>query len=333
MTNKALITGGAGFIGGFLAARLLADGWTVDILDNFARGRADAFLQDLLKQDRARLIECDLLAGEQATASLDGDYSHIFHLAAILGVQNVIDNPATTLSANVALLQSVLTFAKRQTGLERFVFTSTSEIYAGSLDTIGLTIPTPEDHVLALPDLGRPRTSYMLSKLYGEAMVRMSGLCHTILRPHNVYGPRMGQSHVIPQLLQKAHIAPEGGEIEVFSLNHTRTFCYIDDAVEMICRTAVADTCRDQVLNLGVQDPENTIKELADVVIRTVGKTVTIKPGPETQGSPARRAPQMSRMLALTGYSAGTDLATGVQRTYDWYRPNVFDGDGRGIAV
>jgi nucleoside-diphosphate-sugar epimerase len=66
-----------------------------------------------------------------------------------------------------------------------------------------MPIPTPEDTLLALPGLDQPRTSYMLSKIYGEAMVRHSGVPFTILRPHNIYGPRMGSSHVIPELLQK----------------------------------------------------------------------------------------------------------------------------------
>lgn len=333
MTGKALITGGAGFIGGFLAERLLGDGWTVDILDNFARGRSDAFLDALLARDGARLVQCDLLDRDAALKTLDRDYTHIFHFAAILGVQNVIDNPDRTLSANVALLDSALALAKAQGALDRFIFASTSEVYAGSLELLNLTIPTPEEHVLAVPDLGRPRTSYMLSKIYGEAMTRLSGLPYTILRPHNVYGPRMGQSHVVPQLLQKAYDAPDGGSIEVFSLDHTRTFCFIEDAVEMIVRTATAETCRNQVLNLGVQEPEYRIEQLADTVISTVGKNLSIRPGPEHQGSPSRRAPDMSRMLDLTGYRARVDLQDGVARTYAWYRPTVFEGNKAEVAV
>jgi UDP-glucose 4-epimerase len=330
---KALITGGAGFIGGFLAEHLLDLGWRVDILDNFARGRSDRFLKDLLARDGARLIECDLLAGEDAVATLDQDYSHLFHFAAILGVQNVIDNPGRTLSANVRLLETALALGRRQAALDRFVFASTSEVYAGSLETVGLAIPTPEDHVIALPDLARPRTSYMLSKLYGESMVRLSGLPYTILRPHNVYGPRMGQSHVVPQLLRKAFDAPDGGAIEVFSVDHTRTFCFIDDAVEMARRAAMSEICRDEVLNVGAQAPEHRIEELAHIVIETVGKDLTIAPGPETQGSPSRRAPDMTRMFERTGYAAAVGLAEGVRRAYDWYRANVFDRDRMETAV
>lgn len=331
--KKALITGGAGFIGCFLAEHLLKKGWQVDLLDNFARGRVDPFLRGLLENPKAALIECDLLADADTLASLPKDYTHIFHFAAILGVQNVIDNPGKTLSLNVSLLEAALTLAKEQNALDRFVFASTSEVYAGSLETIGLDMPTPETQVLALPDLGRPRTSYMLSKIYGESMVRLSGLPYTVIRPHNVYGPRMGQSHVIPQLLQKAFDAPEGGEIEVFSLDHTRTFCFIDDAVQMLTLSATAEACRNEVLNLGAEAPEHRIEELAETVIATVGKSISIKPGPETQGSPKRRAPKMGKMTEKTGYTAKVSLKEGVERTYAWYRPNVFEGDASEIAV
>ena len=72
----------------------------------------------------------------------------------------------------------------------------------------------------------------MLSKIYGEALVHQSGLPFTIVRPHNFYGPRMGLSHVVPQLLQRIHEAADGDELVVYSIDHQRTFCFIDDAVE-----------------------------------------------------------------------------------------------------
>jgi len=74
-----------------------------------------------------------------------------------------------------------------------------------------------------VPDLSRPRTSYMLSKLYGEALCRHSGIPFTILRPHNVYGPRMGLSHVVPELIERAHGARDSDLLEVFSIGHRRT--------------------------------------------------------------------------------------------------------------
>ena len=80
----------------------------------------------------------------------------------------------------------------------------------------------------------------------------------------------------------------------------------------------------DQVLNLGAEQPEITIRELADIVVRTVGKPLAIDEKPPPPGSPPRRAPKMSRMTAITGYTARTGLDAGVRSTYAWYRANIF---------
>ena len=328
---KVLIAGGAGFIGGFLAEALANQGHDVHILDSFARGRRDSFLDHLLRRDNVTLHTIDLLE-PNALSVLDADFTHVFHFAAILGVQKVLEEPYQVLRDNLLLLEPVIAFAGRQRALERLVFASTSEIYAGALEHMDMPLPTPESTPLALPGLDRPRTSYMLSKIYGEAMVRHSGLPFTIVRPHNVYGPRMGQKHVVPQLLQKAFDAPNGASIEVFSVSHRRTFCFIDDAVEMLIRTATRTSCVNQVLNLGTQSPEITIRELAEIVIKSVGKDLSIDAAPETAGSPTRRCPDMQRMAELADYESVVGPEEGVARTYEWYRDFVFEGDATKVA-
>lgn len=323
LTNKVFISGGAGFIGAQLAAALVRENFEIDIVDNLSRGANDAALEALSANRKVSFHNIDLLT-PHALDSFGRDYTFIIHLAGIVGVQHVVEQPYRTLTDNVFLHESVFALANRQRSLKRVLFTSTSEVYAGSLLHLDLPFPTPEDTPLALPPLKEPRTSYMLSKIYGEGMLMQSGLPYTIVRPHNVYGPRMGQDHVIPQLLEKAHRAPAGGLLEVFSPAHCRTFCFISDAVEMMKKLLTADAARGQTVNLGAESPEYSIRRLAEIVIATVGKPLSILEGPATQGSPIRRAPKMSRMLELTGCAARTPLAEGVQRTYDWYRSNVF---------
>jgi nucleoside-diphosphate-sugar epimerase len=324
---KVLITGGGGFIGGHLAGRLERDGHTVDLVDNFARGVPDADLQALLGRPAVGLIERDLL-DPGALDDLDADYDVVFHLAAIVGVANVLGRPYDVLHDNMVLLLNLLRFAERQSSLERFVFASTSEIYAGTLEAFTLPIPTPETSPIAVPDVSQPRTSYMLSKLYGEALCVQSPIRSTIVRPHNFYGPRMGLSHVIPELLQRAHAASDGDKLEVYSVDHRRTFCFIDDAVEMLALAALSPACEGETLNVGREAPEIEIGELARIVVEAVGRDLEIVPLPATPGSPPRRAPEMSKATELTGYTAQVDVADGVQRTYDWYRERVFDGAG-----
>jgi nucleoside-diphosphate-sugar epimerase len=325
--SKVLITGGGGFIGGHLAGRLERDGHEVHLVDNFARGVADRDLEALLERPSVSLLERDLL-DPAAVADLDDDYDLIFHLAAIVGVANVLGRPYDVLHQNMVLLLNLLDLAQRQRDLGRFVFASTSEIYAGTLEAFDLPVPTPETSPITVPDVRLPRTSYMLSKLYGEALCLQADLPATIVRPHNFYGPRMGLSHVIPELLQRAHDAADGDRLEVYSVDHRRTFCFIDDAIELLRLTAESPDCVDEQLNVGREGPEVEIGELARLVVEVVGRDLEIVALPATAGSPPRRAPDMTKTTRLAGYAAQVDLADGVRRTYDWYREKVFGGAG-----
>lgn len=327
MNGNVLITGGAGFIGMHLANRLLDEGCRVHLADNFARGVKDAGLEATLARENATFSNIDCL-DRSAVEALPLDFDVIFHLAAIIGVVHVMERPYSVIISNMNLLGNIIEHARRQKRLSRFMFASTSEVYAGTLENFELRIPTPEDTPLALPDLARPRTSYMLSKISGEALCHYSGLPYTIFRPHNVYGPRMGSVHVVPGQLKKGHDAKDGDSIPVPSVDQTRCFCYIDDAVEMLIRMMSRPECEGQVLNLGTQYPEVTIREVAETCYATVGRAVTISPEPPPLGSPARRGPDMRRTSALTGYESRVSLKEGIARTYEWYRTHVFDGNG-----
>lgn len=329
MIRRVLITGGAGFIGFHLARHLLAEDpdLHVDLLDNFGRGVRDADLQQLERDPRVRLLHRDLL-DPSWTRDLADTYERVFHLAAIIGVSHVAQRPFDVLGHNTLMLLDLIRFCRTLPDLRRLVFASTSEVYAGTLEHFGLPFPTPETTPLALPDLRRPRTSYMLSKIYGEALCHHSGLPYTIVRPHNFYGPRMGLSHVIPQLLERAHKTPPGGDLTVFSPYHQRTFCYIDDAVRAIDLLSRHPDALGEVFNIGTSAPEYTMEEVAHVVDRVVGRGLRIVHGPVTEGSPPRRAPDISKTSRVIGFTPSTPLEEGVRRTWEWYRTRVFAGNG-----
>jgi nucleoside-diphosphate-sugar epimerase len=321
--NKVLITGGAGFIGYHLAKRLLKGDYQIDLVDNLSRGSMDEEIKKILSNSKVRFFNIDLLQSS-AFEKFDNDYNYIYHFAAIIGVSNILNKPYNVLKDNVLMLLNTISFAKRQSALKRFVFTSTSEVYAGTLQYFTLPIPTPESTPLALTDLSHPRTSYMLSKIYGEALCHHSALPFTIIRPHNIYGPRMGMAHVIPELLKKAYYAKEGSKLDVFSVNHRRTFCYIDDCIEMIKLSAELRTCNRQTLNVGNQSPEISIERLANLIIKSVGKDLKINPQPETPGSPSRRCPDMTKTFKLTGYKPKIEIEEGIKLTYEWYKKHYF---------
>lgn len=324
---KILITGGVGFIGGHLAKSLASEGHAVHLLDNFKRGVKDPFIEECEKSLGVEIIHADL--NDAATLrTLADDYTHIYHLAAIIGVVHVLQRPYEVLTANARMTENVIGVASRQKALKRFLFSSTSEVYAGSLIHMDMPIPTPESTPIVLTDLNQARTSYMLSKLYGEAMCNMSGLPVTNVRLHNVYGPRMGMSHVIPELLFKAWKAQDGAALEVFSVEHKRTFCYVSDAISMIRALVESDAAVGQTVNIGNESPEVTIGELADVIVSAVGRKLEIIPQPATPGSPARRCPSTRLLDQLTGVQGALNLEQGVKQTYDWYLENVFKHDG-----
>ena len=327
MTTRILITGGAGFIGFHLAKHLACAGYDICLVDNLARGIRDADFAELLSNARVSLVEADLLNYDD-TVALGADFEAIFHLAAIIGVQHVLNRPYDVLAHNTRMLDNVIALAQRQTACSRLFFASTSEIYAGTLKHFDLTVPTPEHTPLALTALELPRTSYMLSKIMGEAMVQHSGLPFTIFRPHNIYGPRMGMAHVIPEQLKKAFDTAPGDSISVYSPDHKRTFCYVKDAIEMLQRMLTSESCEGETLNLGTQAPEVTIREVAQTCVDVSGKALLLEELPPTPGSPLRRAPDMRKTAQLLNFQSQISLRSGIEKTWHWYRDKIFQPGG-----
>lgn len=327
VTSRVLITGGAGFIGYHLAKKLSECDYSVHLVDNYARGFLDNDLQKLLEQSKVTLSEVDLL-DQTAVLNLGSCYNAVFHLGAIIGVQNVLDRPYNVLVDNIRMLDNVITLARQQTSLSRLLFASSSEVYAGTLKHFTLAVPTPESTALTVSALSEPRTSYMLSKLVGEAMLQQAGVPFTIFRPHNVYGPRMGMAHVIPEQLKQAFYSKVGGRLNVHSPQHTRVFCYIDDAVEMLQLMLESDLCIGETLNLGNQSPELSIRELVEICISVSGKELGINELAPTVGSPIRRAPDMNRTENILDLSPNVSLYDGIERTWWWYRKHMFESDG-----
>ena len=191
-----------------------------------------------------------------------------------------------------------------------------------------MKIPTPESTPLTIEKPDYARTSYMLSKILGESLLACSGLNYTTVRFHNVYGPRMGLSHVVPELLKKAYELKEGEKLPVYSPKHTRAFCYIDDATVMLQKIIEAQNCANDTYNIGNEADEISIESLAWAVLQTVGKDNPLQYMPDTVGSPVRRAPAMDKLFSTIGNVQMTSIEEGLQRTFDWYHDNVFISSG-----
>jgi nucleoside-diphosphate-sugar epimerase len=211
----------------------------------------DFEFKELLSHDRVFFIEADLTK-KDVFETLPKDIQYIYHLAAVIGVQNVMENPDKVLYVNAISTLNLIEYAKELQFLKKFLFSSTSEIYAGTLKHFGIEVPTDETVQLTLDDIKSPRTTYMLSKMYGESILFNYGekydIPFSIVRYHNVYGPRMGFLHVVPEMFIKIM---KQDVVEVASPEHTRAMCYVDDAVEMTILVCESLDTKSEILNIG----------------------------------------------------------------------------------
>ena len=318
--KRILITGGAGFMGYHLAKKLEKDGFYVDLVDDLSRGRIDKDFKSLIKKKKIKFYNIDINSN-RFFALKKKKYDYIFHFAAIVGVKNVIKKPFKVLTKNIFLLERILNFSKNQKKLKRLIFISSSEVYAGTLKKFGLKFPTPEETTLTLNNLDDQRSTYMISKIYGEAMCYHSKVPFTIVRPHNIYGPRMGWAHVIPELFTKTWYS-KNKILRVYSPYHKRTFCYVDDAINMITNLSKSKLSKNKIFNIGVDKNEIKIINLAKLILIILKKKLKILPKQVTQGSPYRRCPSLKKYKEIFGQTKYTSLRVGLNNTFEWYLNN-----------
>ena len=299
---RTLILGGAGFIGYHLAARLCAEGHALTLVDDLSRGRRDRELEALCARPDVTMVRADLTRPD-ALAGLPRQWDYVYMLAAVVGVRNV-----------------EIDWLAPESGV--LFFASTSETYAGGVSAGTVPVPTPEEVALSVEDIRAPRFAYAASKILGEAAVihtaRARGLSAVIGRFHNVYGPRMGADHVIPELSLRA--LRRENPFRVYGADQRRAFCHVSDAVEALLRLTSTQTAWGQIVNIGNDTEETLIEDLARLVLREARFEPSLDRVAAPAGSVARRCPDIGRLRALTGFVPKVSLEVGVRDTIAWYR-------------
>jgi nucleoside-diphosphate-sugar epimerase len=320
--TRFLVTGGTGFIGSALVRGLLRDGARVRSLDNESRGSHHR-LSDLAGDERARLelVEGDIRDPAAVARAVEGMDS-VVHLAYVNGTEFFYSRPELVLEVAVKGMVNVLDGCIAH-GVRDLTLASSSEVYQTPPH-----VPTDESAPLAVPDVLNPRYSYGGGKIISELLAVNYGRKHfsrvVIFRPHNCYGPDMGEEHVIPQLVRRLHERARAttGPITLpiqGTGEETRAFVYVDDLVEGVLRL-LADGQHLNVYHVGT-DEEVSIKDLVQALGRVMGRQVQVETGPLQPGGTLRRCPSIGKLRAL-GYAPRVSLEEGLRRTIPWYTQN-----------
>lgn len=306
--GRALVTGGAGFIGSHLCERLLRDGYDVLCVDNYYSSTRDN-IAHLLDDPRFEVIRHDI------TFPLYVEVDEIYHLACPASPVHYQRDPVQTTKTAVHGSINVLGLAKR-TGA-KILLTSTSEVYGDPT-----VHPQREDYWGNVNPIG-PRACYDEGKRCAETLFfdyhRQHDLRIKVVRLFNTYGPRMHPqdgrvvSNLIVSALANSPLTVYGDGTQ------TRSFCYVDDLIDgLVAMMSSADEVTGPI-NLG-NPAEFTISELASRIIELTGASADVEYLPLPQDDPTRRQPDISRAKSKLGWEPTTDLSTGLMRTIDYFR-------------
>ena len=307
---RILVTGGAGFIGSHLCERLIKDGHTVTAIDNFSTGRASN-LADLKNATNFTLVEGSILDTKILKPLIDAT-EYVFHLAAAVGVFNIVNNPLASLLTNIRGTENVLEVA-HETKTPVFL-TSSSEVYGKNVSD---SLKESDDRILGSPVT--LRWSYSEAKAIDESLAYAyfieKQLETRIVRFFNTVGPRQLGAYgmVVPRFV-KAALANE--QISIYGDgNQTRCFAHVYDVVDAVIAIAFADNTLGKVINIG-NDFEISINGLAKKIIEETGSTSEIAyvPYAEAYGDGfedmERRVPNIDLINQLVGWKPKRDLST-----------------------
>jgi nucleoside-diphosphate-sugar epimerase len=306
---KALITGGAGFVGSHLAEALIERGDEVFVLDNLSTGSIENI--ERLKTSKLFRYTIDSVTNEPVCAELIDRVDVVYHLAAAVGVKLIVESPVNTIETNVHGTEMVLKLANKKK--KKVIVASTSEVYGKSTE-----VPFHENSDLVLGPTSKGRWSYACSKAIDEflalAYFKEKRLPVVVVRLFNTVGPRQTGRYgmVVPNFIKQALL---GQKITVFGDGtQSRCFTYVSDVVEALVKLASHEGALGEVYNIGNAGEEITILDLAKRVKERTRSRSEIVLIPYDEAYEAgfedmpRRVPDISKLNALIGYEPQVHL-------------------------
>jgi dTDP-glucose 4,6-dehydratase len=310
--SRALVTGGAGFLGSHLCDALLADGWSVVVVDNLLTGRRSN-IAHLANESRFEFVEKDICQPFDV-----GPVDYVFHFASPASPVDYHAHGIATLQVGSLGTFHALDVAKKYGA--KYLVSSTSECYGDPLEH-----PQKETYWGNVNSIG-PRSVYDEAKRFTEAATMAYHRYHKvdtrIVRIFNTYGPRMqlNDGRVVPNFMKQAL---RGEDLTVYGDgSQTRSFCYVRDEIEGFMRLAKSS----EHLPVNIGNPnEFTILECAQQVLKITGSKSKIAYEPLPQDDPKQRQPDITKARQLLGWEPKIDLTTGLRMSLDYFKKALLE--------
>lgn len=297
---KALVTGGAGFIGSHLCDDLISQGYNIVCVDDLSTGKIEN-IKHLLDNPNFKFIESDINSVDFSDYSFD----IVYHLACVVGVKRTLDNPLSVLNS-FNHTKKLIDYCVKS-GVKNFVFTSSSEVYGDCK----VACKEGNDTISNLP--------YATIKRMGEmyALNNKDSMNIFVFRFFNVYGPRQNNEFVVSLFIKNA--LGKNTLSVIGDGTQTRSFCYITDIIDMI--QTMIKLKKTGLYNVGNPDEINIIT-LAKKINNYIGNDL-ISYIPKRSYEYQRRIPDVSKILEITGKSKFINLDNGLKYTIDWYNHKI----------
>jgi len=309
-SQRAVVTGGAGFLGSHLCDALLAQGWSVVAVDNLLTGRL-ANIEHLRREPRFEFVEKDICEPFDV-----GKVDFVFHFASPASPVDYTKHGIATLQVGSLGTFHALDIARKYGA--KYLVSSTSECYGDPLEH-----PQKETYWGHVNPIG-PRSVYDEAKRFTEAVTmayrRYYHVDTRIARIFNTYGPRMqlNDGRVVPNFMKQAL---RGEDLTVYGDGkQTRSFCYVSDEIDGFMRLARSD----EHLPVNIGNPnEFTILECAQVVLKVTGSKSKIRYEPLPQDDPKQRRPDITKARQLLEWEPKIDLETGLRKSLEYFKDAV----------